>query len=132
MSKRKIVVVLCAVIAICVLANVWCVFGLEQKGLNYEITFIEKLTFFVLTPLLWICVGALIRVLIGIEKYVPNIVGLSMTILAGGAIIAYACAAILYALELNIAWAYTMIAWCTMHAPIFTVPGFLYGLSGKR
>lgn len=132
MSKRKIVVALCAVIAICVLANIWCAFGQEQKGLDYEITFIEKLTVLVLTPLLWICVGTLIRVLIGIEKHVPDIVGLSMTILAVGAIIAYACAAVLYALALNIAWANIMTGWCIMHAPIFTVPGFLCGLSDKR
>lgn len=130
--KRRYIVVLCVIIALCVAADIFCTFGQEQRGAEYNITFIEGLNLFVLSPILWICVGVLIGSLIGMGKGVPEIIRVSMNILAFAIILIYVCTASMYALGMNIGWVHTVTAWCALHPSIFTVPGFLCGLSGER
>ena len=130
--KRRHIVILCMIISLCVVADICCAFVQEQRGVNYNIAFIEGLNLFVLSPLLWMCVGILIGSLIGMGKCVPAILRISMNILAFATILIYVCAVSMYAFRINVGWVYTVTAWCVLHSPIFTVPGFLCGLSGKR
>lgn len=130
--KRRHLVVLCLLIALCVVVDICCAFSQEQRAIEYNITFIEVLNLFVASPLLWMCVGILIGSLIGIGKCVPATLGLSMNILAIATIMIYVSAVSMYALRINVGWVYMVTAWYVFHSPIFIVPGLLCGLSGKR
>lgn len=130
--KKRHIIILCLVISLCVAADIYCAFRQEQRGAEYNISFIEGLNLFALSPIMWICVGVLMGSLIGMGKGLPAIIRLSLNMLAFAIIMMYVCTASLHVLGMNIGWVHTITAWCTLHPSIFTIPGFLCGLSGKK
>lgn len=128
MKKRRIQI-LCLIITLCIASNIYCASTADQRALDYQITFAEILDFFVLSPLLWTCVGLLIGFLVGMRRGVSDKLFLAINVLPIAAILVYACAAILYALGVSMPWAYTVTAWCATHSPVFIFPGFLFNLS---
>ena len=129
--KRKYTTVLYLIIVLCIASSVYCASVIGQRDLNYQTTFVEVLNFFVLSPLLWTCIGLLIGSLVRIRKCVTVTFRTSMKILSFAAVLIYACTAIMYALGVNMPWIYTITALCTMHPLIFVVPGLLFSISAK-
>lgn len=127
--KRIYIIVLCLVIAVCIGIHVYCDFSKEQRGLDYKITFVEKLNAFVLSPLSWVCSGILIGAILNIGNRIPATFRRSMRILSILLVLIYACSAIIYVLPVNAGSIYSVTAWCIAHPSAFIVPGFLYGLS---
>lgn len=127
--KRTYIIVLCLVIAICIGIHVYCDFSKEQRGLDYKITFVEKLNVFVLSPLSWVCSGILIGAILNIGNRIPSTFRRSMRILSILLVLIYACSAIIYVLPVNARSIYGVTAWCIAHPSAFIVPGLLYGLS---
>ena len=128
MKKRRIQI-LCLIITLCIASTIYCASTADQRGLDYQITFIEILNFFVLSPLLWTCVGLLIGSLVGFRKGVPDKLRPAIKVLSVAIILVYACSALLYAIGVNMPWVYTVTAWCATHSPVFIFPGFLFNLS---
>ena len=127
--KRIYIIVLCLVIAVCIGINVYCDFSKEQRGLDYKITFVEKLNAFVLSPLSWVCSGILIGAILNIGNRIPATFRRSMRILSILLVLIYACSAIIYVLPVNAGNIYGVTAWCIAHPSAFILPGLLYGLS---
>ena len=127
--KRTYIIVLCLVIAICIGIHVYCDFSKEQRGLDYKITFVEKLNAFVLSPLSWVCSGILIGAILNIGNRIPATFRRSMRILSILLVLIYACSAIIYVFPVNAGRIYSVTAWCIAHPSAFIVPGLLYGLS---
>ena len=127
--KKTYTIVLCLVIVVCLGIGIYCNFNREQRGLDYEISFIERLNAFVFSPLSWVCTGMLIGSILNIGKRIPAAFRRSMKILAILFVLMYACAVIVYALPVSAGSIYILTAWCIAHPSAFILPGLLYGLS---
>ena len=127
--KKTYTIVLCLVIVVCLGIGIYCNLNREQRGLDYEISFIERLNAFVLSPLSWVCSGILIGAILNIGNRIPATFRRSMRILSILLVLIYACSAIIYVLPVNAGSIYSVTAWCIAHPSAFIVPGLLYGLS---
>ena len=130
--KKAAVLGLCLIIAVCLGFGVYCDSLKELHGLEYRFTFVEGLNVFVLSPLLWICVGVLIGLLSNIGEHIPEVLRFSMRILSFALILVYVCVTVMYFLRINIEHMYIITAWCTLHVSVFVVPGLLCGISFHR
>ena len=127
--KKTYTIVLCLVIVVCLGIGIYCNLNREQLGLDYEISYIERLNAFVLSPLSWVCSGILIGAILNIGNRIPATFRRSMRILSILLVLIYACSAIIYVLPVNAGSIYSVTAWCIAHPSAFIVPGLLYGLS---
>lgn len=130
--KKTHIIILCIIIAICVTVNVYCDLGQDQRGLDYRISLIEVVNLYVTSPILWGCVGVLVGSLIGVGEGIPSKLRRWLITIASISAVVYVCAIILVALKVNMDTAYSFVAWCISHASIFTVPGFICGISIKK
>ena len=130
--KRKYAVLLCVVIIVCVIADICCGLSYPQRETNFNISFIEAVNVYALSPLLWICVGILVGSFFGFGPKIPVVCRFIMLMIAFAPVLVYLAAAVFLLSKHSSGWVSHFVYWCTLHSTVFAVPGFLCGLTARR
>ena len=124
--KRKFAVILCVIILGCAAVDILCGVMLSDRG-AFSVSPLKQINTYVLSPLLWLSVGALVGSVLcwNMGKAARWI----LRILALAAVLTYAVLALVS--PTSGGWAAAFVYWCALHTKIFLLPGLLAGTTMK-
>lgn len=122
--KRKPAVILCVTILLCIAVDLLCGTLFSDRDV-FSVSPLRKINIYVLSPLLWLSVGALAGSVL--RWKMGRTARWILRVLALVAVLIYAALAL--ALQSSDGWAAAFVYWCVLHTNIFTLPGLLAGMT---
>ena len=124
--KRKFAVILCVIILGCAAVDILCGVLLSDRD-AFSVSPLKRINTYVLSPLLWLSVGALVGSVLcwKMGKAAQWI----LRVLALAAVQTYAVLALVS--PTSGGWAAAFVYWCVFHAKIFLLPSLLAGMTMK-
>ena len=129
-------IVICMLITVLIGMYIFMVYRIITRNSfynrNFNLSFIEAVNVYALSPLLWICVGILVGSFFGFGQKIAVVCRSIMVIIAFAPVLVYLAAAVFLLSKHSSGWVSPFVYWCTLHSTVFAVPGFLCGLTARR
>lgn len=124
--KRKPAVILCVTILLCIAVDLLCGTPFSDRDV-FSVSPLRKINIYVLSPLLWLSVGALVGSVLCWKM--GKAARWILRVLALAAVLTYAVLALVS--PTSGGWAAAFVYWCVLHAKIFLLPSLLAGMTMK-